>query len=244
MDSRNSDYDPQLAAALEDRIFVPAEQFLPTLLPLPADWRTNTTVRGQIDAIRRDSIFQLISNEYLGASSSRLYDSMRLRVLDLTSGAKMSVRPHFLEYAIRDEWLDDARGAKYRLLPKEAPRPTEGDAQDKDQDRKEDAADDITMEEEEADTYCDDLYERRKMMFQCGEKAMTVLARLSSHSLGLLLSPKKAQPLYYDRSAIVICEALNIVDKQGQLTDIFIAMLIGFSAVPERSGIPSFLSAE
>ncbi|KAK0205906.1 hypothetical protein DFS33DRAFT_1380987 [Desarmillaria ectypa] len=237
----NSEYtpdDPYLAADLDGRIFIPPDAFLSTLLRLPEDWRTNTTVRGQIDSIRRDIAFQVLANEYAKVSSGtnegqpgHLYDGMLVRVLELIYGADkrgISVRPHFLEFATRDQWLDNARGARYRLLPKAAP--AEEDVQDR-KDGSVDAEHDATKEDIEneegmdEDEEPDDVAKRWKM----------------SMRLGLLLAPKKAQPLYYDRSAIIICEALDVVDKHDEVTDIFIAMLIGFSAVPPNSGLPSFL---
>ncbi len=60
----------------------------------------------------------------------------------------------------------------------------------------------------------------------------------------LLISPRKAQLLYYDRSVIIISEAFNILDTHNQPTDILIAMLLGFSVIPPNSGVPSFLSQE
>ncbi|KAK0455769.1 uncharacterized protein EV420DRAFT_1481208 [Desarmillaria tabescens] len=88
-------------------------------------------------------------------------------------------------------------------------------------------ADDATKEEAEDEEDIDD-DEKSKSVAKRWEMSMT----FRSHCLGLFLAPKKAQPLYYDRSGIIIGEAL---DKDDQVTDIFVAMLIGFSAIPPNS---------
>ncbi len=121
-DSEHGSYDPDLAADLQSRIFVPPDAFLTTLLRLPKDWRTNTNARGVIDVIRRDDTFQATAKGYLQASSGtgeldvpprRLYDGMLERVLELTCADEKRMshdRSHFLEFAARDEWLDIKQG--------------------------------------------------------------------------------------------------------------------------------------
>ncbi len=122
-DSEHDLYDPDLAADLQSRIFVPPDAFMSTLLRLPKDWRTNTAARGVIDVIRRDDTFQATAKGYLQASSGtgeldvpprRLYDGMLERVLELRTSAdekRLSHdRLHFLEFAARDEWLDINQG--------------------------------------------------------------------------------------------------------------------------------------
>ncbi|KAK0448051.1 hypothetical protein EV421DRAFT_1900711 [Armillaria borealis] len=241
-DSEHAPYDPHLAAELESRIFVPPDAFMSTLLRLPEDWRTNANVRGVIDVIRRDDTFQATAKGYLQASSGtgelevpprRLYDGMLERVLELTSADEKRMshdRSHFLEFAAHDEWLDIKQGPQNRTLPK-----ADEDADD----RMDDVSDDDDDEEES-----NDVANRRRMSIRCASIAREILSMLRSHSLGLLISPRKAQLLYYDRSAIIISEAFDIVDTHDQPTDILIAMLLGFSAIPPNSGLPSFLSQE
>ncbi|PBK65618.1 hypothetical protein ARMSODRAFT_430614 [Armillaria solidipes] len=241
-DSEHTPYDPYLAAELESRIFVPPDAFMSTLLRLPEDWRTNTNVRGVIDVIRRDDTFQATAKGYLQASSGtgelevpprRLYDGMLERVLELTSADEKRMshdRSHFLEFAARDEWLDVKQGPQQRMSPK-----ADEDADD----GMDDASDDDGNEEES-----NDVANRRRMSIRCASMAREILSMLRSHSLGLLISPRKAQLLYYDRSAIIISETFDIVDTHDQPTDILIAMLLGFSAIPPNSGLPSFLSQE
>ncbi|SJL01210.1 uncharacterized protein ARMOST_04528 [Armillaria ostoyae] len=246
-DSEHTPYDPHLAAELESRIFVPPDAFMSTLLRLPEDWRTNTNVRGVIDAIRRDDTFQATAKGYLQASSGtgelevpprRLYDGMLERVLELTSADEKRFshdRSHFLEFAARDEWLDVKQGPQKRTSPK-----ADEDADDGMDDVSDDNDDQPDDDEEESN----DVANRQRMSIRCASMAREILSMLRSHSLGLLISPRKAQLLYYDRSAIIISEVFDIVDTHDQPTDISIAMLLGFSAIPPNSGLPSFLSQE
>ncbi|KAK0227002.1 hypothetical protein EDD85DRAFT_854474, partial [Armillaria nabsnona] len=220
-DSEHDLYDPDLAADLQSRIFVPPDAFLTTLLRLPEDWRTNTAAREVIDVIRCDDTFQATAKGYLQASSGtseldvpprRLYDGMLERVLELTSADEKRLshdRSHFLEFAARDEWLDIKQGPQ---------KPNDDD---------EDESSDVAN--------------RRRMSIRCASIARHILSMLRSHFLGLLISPRKAQLLYYDRSAIIITEAFDILDTHDQPTDILIAMLLGFSVIPPDSGVPSFL---
>ncbi|KAK0448055.1 hypothetical protein EV421DRAFT_1900714 [Armillaria borealis] len=129
-DPEHTPYDPYLAADLESRIFIPPDAFMCTLLRLPEDWRTNTNVRGVVDAIRHDDTFQATAKGYLQASSGtgelevpprRLYDGMLERVLELTSADEKRMshdRSHFLEFAARDEWLNIKQGPQNHASPK------------------------------------------------------------------------------------------------------------------------------
>ncbi len=123
-DSEHTPYDPDFAADLQSRIFVPPDAFLTTLLHLLKYWRTNMAAREVTDVIRRDDMFQATTKGYLQASSGtgeldvpprRLYDGMLERVLELTSADEKRMshnRSHFLEFAARDEWLDIKQAQK------------------------------------------------------------------------------------------------------------------------------------
>ncbi|KAK0226997.1 hypothetical protein EDD85DRAFT_155721 [Armillaria nabsnona] len=242
-DSEHDLYDPDLAADLQSRIFVPPDAFLTTLLRLPKDWRTNTAAREVIDVIRHDDTFQATAKGYLQTSSGtgeldvpprRLYDGMLERVLELTSADEKRLshdRSHFLEFAARGEWLDIKHGSQ---------KPKDEDAADGMDDVSDDDDDQPNDDEEESD----DVANRRRMSIRCASMAKEILSMLHSHSLGLLISPRKAQLMYYDRSVIIISEAFDILDTHDQPTDILIAMLLGFSVIPPNSGVPSFLSQE
>ncbi len=62
-----------------------------------------------------------------------------------------------------------------------------------------DGMDDVSDDEDEST----DVANRRRMSIRCASIARHILLMLRSHSLGLLISPRKAQLLYYDRSAII-----------------------------------------
>ncbi|KAK0231487.1 hypothetical protein IW262DRAFT_486296 [Armillaria fumosa] len=238
-DSEQSSYDPDLAADLQSRIFVPPDALLSTLLRLPKDWRTNAAARWVIDVIRRDDSFQATIKGYIQASNGtgeldvppcRLYDGMLMRVLELTYADEMRLsqrRSHFLEFAARDEWLDTKQD------PQKPDEDNHGDVSDDDDDQLDD-------DEKESEVVAN----RQRMSIRCASMAKDILSMLRSHALGLLISPRKAQILYYDRSAIVISEAFDILDSDDQPTDTLIAMLLGFSVIPPNSGVPSFFGHE
>ncbi|PBL01766.1 hypothetical protein ARMGADRAFT_227734 [Armillaria gallica] len=197
-DSGYTPYDPGLAGDLQSRIFVPPDAFLTTLLRLPKDWRTNTAAREVTDVIRRDDTFQATAKGYLQASSGtgelevpprRLYDGMLERVLELTCADEKRMshdRSHFLEFAARDEWLDIKQAQK-------CTSPKDEDADD--------GMDDVSDDDDEEES--NDVVNRRRMSLQCTSIAWHIPSMLRLHSLGLLISPRKAQLLYYDRSAII-----------------------------------------
>ncbi|KAK0227004.1 hypothetical protein EDD85DRAFT_958243 [Armillaria nabsnona] len=225
-DSQHIPYDPDFAVDLQSRIFVPPDAFLTTLVRLPEDWRTNTAVRGVIDVIRRDDTFQATAKGYLQASNG----TGELDVPPRHEKRLSHDRSHFLEFAARDEWLDIKQGSQ---------KPKDEDAAD--------GMDDVSDDDDQPDDdeeESDDVANRRRMSIRCASMAKEILSMLHSHSLGLLISPRKAQLLYYDRSAIIITEAFDILDTHDQPTDILIAMLLGFSVIPPNSGAPSFPSQE
>ena len=82
---------------------------------------------------------------------------------------------------------------------------------------------------------------RQRISIRCASMAKEMFLMLQPHSIGVLISPRKAQLLYYDRSVILIGEAFDILDTDDQPTDTLIAMLLGFSVIPPNSGLPSFL---
>ncbi|KAK0498095.1 hypothetical protein EDD18DRAFT_1461192 [Armillaria luteobubalina] len=241
--SEQSSYDPDLAADLQSRIFVPPDALLTTLLRLPKDWRTNAAARWVIDVIRRDDAFQATIKGYIQASNGtgeldvspcRLYDGMLLRVLELTHADEMRLsqcRSHFLEFAARDEWLDTKQGLQKRTSSK-------------DEDDHDNVSDDDDGEPYDDEKESEVVANRQRMSIRCASMAKDMLSMLRSHSLGLLISPRKAQILYYDRSAIVISEAFDILDSDDQPTDTLIVMLLGFSIIPPNSGVPPIFSHE
>ncbi|KAK0455765.1 uncharacterized protein EV420DRAFT_559016 [Desarmillaria tabescens] len=249
--------DPYLASDLQGRIFIPPDAFLSTILRLPDEWRTDATVRSQIDVISHDFVFQILADEYLKVASGtsegqpgRLYDAMLVRAFEMTAEPekeRMSVRPHFLQFATHDRWLDDAKDAEYRVLPKGVSAEedaqarkddaTKQDAEDEDEEEDEEGIDEVELSKKR-----EDAAKRWEMSMRCARNAVDGLSMFRSHCHGLLLAPRKAQPLYYDRSAILVCEAFDIVDKDDQVTDIFIAMLLGLSAIPPDSGVLPILS--
>ncbi|KAK0231493.1 hypothetical protein IW262DRAFT_1454502 [Armillaria fumosa] len=242
-DSEQSSYDPYLAADLQSRIFVPPDALLTTVLRLPKDWRTNAAARSVIDVIRGDETFQLTAKGYIQASNGtgeldvpprRLYDGMLVRVLELTCAdeTRMTQRSHFLEFAARDEWLDTKQGPQKRTSSKA------------DEDNHDDGSDDDDGQPDDDEKESEVVANRQRMSIRCASVAKARLSMLCSHALGLLISPRKAQILYYDRSAIIISEAFDILDGDDQPTDTLIVMLLGFSVIPPNSGVPSFFSHE
>ncbi|KAK0490371.1 hypothetical protein IW261DRAFT_1555509 [Armillaria novae-zelandiae] len=243
-DSEQGPFNPDLAADLQSRIFVPADALL-TILRLPKDWRTNAAAQWVIDAIRRDETFQATVKGYIQASNGsgeldvpprRLYDGMLVRVLELTNADEMILsrrRSHFLEFAARDEWLDAKKGPKKPTSSK-----ADEDAADG-MDGTSDNDDDQFYEDEDEDEVAAN---RWRMSIKCASMAEEILSMIRAYALGLLISPRKAQILYYDRSAIVISEAFDMVDSDDQPTDTLIAMLLGFSIIPPNSGVPPIFS--
>ncbi|PBK78759.1 hypothetical protein ARMSODRAFT_1078248 [Armillaria solidipes] len=89
----------------------------------------------------------------------------------------------------------------------------------------------IAMEQAAADSN-----ERKKVSLQCARYALEMLssAGFRTHCISALIASKQMQPLYYDRSSIIVCKDFHIVDRNGDVTDFFIGTIIGFSKLTER----------
>ncbi len=81
-----------------------------------------------------------------------------------------------------------------------------------------------------------DSNERKKVSLQCAHYALEMLssAGFRTHCISALIASKQMQPLYYDRSSIIVCKDFHIVDSNGDVTDFFIGTIIGFSKLTER----------
>ncbi|KAK0211222.1 hypothetical protein DFS33DRAFT_1450914 [Desarmillaria ectypa] len=81
-----------------------------------------------------------------------------------------------------------------------------------------------------------DSNERKKVRLQCAHYALEMLssAGFRTHCIGALIASKQMQPLYYDRSSIVVCKDFHIVNGSGDTTDFVIGTIIGFSKLTER----------
>ncbi|SJL12177.1 uncharacterized protein ARMOST_15599 [Armillaria ostoyae] len=89
----------------------------------------------------------------------------------------------------------------------------------------------IAMEQAAADSN-----ERKKVSLQCARYALEMLssAGFRTHCINALIASKQMQPLYYDRSSIIVCKDFHIVDRNGDVTDFFIGTIIGFSKLTKR----------
>ncbi len=56
--------------------------------------------------------------------------------------------------------------------------------------------DDVSDDDDEEES--NDVANRRRMSLRCASIAKHILSMLRSHTLRLLITPRKAQPLYYD----------------------------------------------
>ncbi|PBK71602.1 hypothetical protein ARMSODRAFT_1016615 [Armillaria solidipes] len=95
------------------------------------------------------------------------------------------------------------------------------------------AVDEPTTEEEEQSQA------RRKTIVQCGRYALEILssAGFRTHCIGALVTVRRIQLLYYDRSIIIVCKPIDMFkrgpDPSGktitlsEITDEFCALLIG-----------------
>ncbi|KAK0239568.1 hypothetical protein EDD85DRAFT_880871 [Armillaria nabsnona] len=81
-----------------------------------------------------------------------------------------------------------------------------------------------------------DSNERTEVSLQCARYALEMLssAGFRTHCISALIASKQMQPLYYDRSSIIVCKDFHIVDNSGDVTDFFIGTIIGFSKLTER----------
>ncbi|KAK0431927.1 hypothetical protein EV421DRAFT_1911438 [Armillaria borealis] len=75
---------------------------------------------------------------------------------------------------------------------------------------------------------------RRHMQLQCSRYALEILsgAGFRTHCIGALVARGRIQPLYYDRSAIIVCKPVDMFERDANsqdtdVTDAFVAMLVG-----------------
>ncbi len=78
---------------------------------------------------------------------------------------------------------------------------------------------------------------RRHMQLQCGRYALEILsgATFRTHCIGALVAGERIQPLYYDRSVIIVCKPIDMFQRDASsqdtdVTDAFVAMLVGLGA--------------
>ncbi|KAK0479936.1 hypothetical protein EDD18DRAFT_1363945 [Armillaria luteobubalina] len=152
-----------------------------------------------------------------------LYNGMLKRVLGLMCADQMrlSQHSHFLELAACDEWLDIS--PQKHTLPKA------------DEDNHDNVSDDDDDQPNDDEKESEVVTNHQRMSIWCASVAKDRLSMLCSHALGLLISPRKAQILYYNWSAIIISEAFDILDSDDQSMDTLTAMLLGFSVIPLNS---------
>ncbi len=72
------------------------------------------------------------------------------------------------------------------------------------------------------------------MQLHCGRYALEILsgAAFRTHCIGALVAGGRVQPLYYDRSVIIVCKPIVMLEKDANsqdtgVTDAFVAMLVG-----------------
>ncbi len=76
---------------------------------------------------------------------------------------------------------------------------------------------------------------RRHRQLQCGRYALEILSGTAfrTHCIGALIAGGRIQPLYYDRSVIIVCKPIVMFERDAnsqetEVTDAFAAMLVGW----------------
>ncbi len=79
------------------------------------------------------------------------------------------------------------------------------------------------------------------MQLQCGRYALEILsgAAFRTHCIGALVAGGRIQPLYYDRSIIIVCKPIDMFERDANsqdtnVTDALVAMLIGWGRLTLR----------
>ncbi|KAK0201059.1 hypothetical protein DFS33DRAFT_1101359 [Desarmillaria ectypa] len=105
--------------------------------------------------------------------------------------------------------------------------------------------------EDEAMSEQEESQARRAVRLQCGRYALEMLssAGFRTHCIGALITMGRIQPLYYDRSIIIVCQPIDMFKRcpvpksrktitTEDVTDEFAAMLVGLGRLtPKQRGI-------
>ncbi|KAK0237060.1 hypothetical protein EDD85DRAFT_953056 [Armillaria nabsnona] len=274
-----SNYDRYIQADLENRVFMPADDFFTNILHLPQDWRANDEIQTLITTIKSNPAFRghaktyvelrdksnpngtencglsFDANPVIGGSrdvsdawgvlramfrsSGNFLDAMQ----DNGSGNTVSWTQtmHWQEFGPDECYLDEGSDAIYSVQTADGKDPRyarTGTARDISEARNATEVL-VSVKEAEDEVRQEEISQaRRDMQLQCGRYALEILsgAAFRTHCIGALVAGGRVQPLYYDRSVIIVCKPIVMFErdansKDTDVTDAFVAMLVGLGRV-------------